>query len=176
MTNASTAVAASIPAEPEVSTKTWLGVVGSALGAFLAILNIQVVSSSLADIQGAIGTGVDEGGWIVTAYLVAEIVVIPLSGWLARALSVRTYLLISTFLFLVFSVACTFAHNLGEMIVYRALQGLAGGSFIPLAFMIIMTRLPPSKHPLGLTIYSVSAIFAPAIGPVIGGYCNDNFG
>jgi DHA2 family multidrug resistance protein len=170
------AVAASIPAEPEVSTKTWLGVVGSALGAFLAILNIQVVSSSLADIQGAIGTGVDEGGWIVTAYLVAEIVVIPLSGWLARALSVRTYLLISTFLFLVFSVACTFAHNLGEMIVYRALQGLAGGSFIPLAFMIIMTRLPPSKHPLGLTIYSVSAIFAPAIGPVIGGYCNDNFG
>jgi DHA2 family multidrug resistance protein len=176
MTNASMAVAASIPAEPEVSTKTWLGVVGSALGAFLAILNIQVVSSSLADIQGAIGTGVDEGGWIVTAYLVAEIVVIPLSGWLARALSVRTYLLISTFLFLVFSVACTFAHNLGEMIVYRALQGLAGGSFIPLAFMIIMTRLPPSKHPLGLTIYSVSAIFAPAIGPVIGGYCNDNFG
>jgi DHA2 family multidrug resistance protein len=134
------------------------------------------VSSSLADIQGAIGTGVDEGGWIVTGYLVAEIVVIPLSGWLARALSVRTYLLASTLLFLVFSVACTSAHNLGEMIVYRALQGLAGGSFIPLAFMIIMTRLPPSKHPLGLTIYSVSAIFAPAIGPVIGGYCNDNFG
>src|SRR5580700_9626238 len=176
MANTSIAVAMSPPAEPEVSAKTWLGVVGAALGAFLAILNIQVVSSALADIQGAIGTGVDEGGWIVTAYLVAEIVVIPLSGWLARALSVRTYLLASTFLFLVFSVACTFAHNLGEMIVYRALQGLAGGSFIPLAFMIIMTRLPPSKHPVGLTIYSVSAIFAPAIGPVIGGYCNDNFG
>ena len=176
MTNASVVLATSIPAEPEVSTKTWLGIVGAALGAFLAILNIQVVSSSLADIQGAIGTGVDEGGWIVTAYLVAEIVVIPLSGWLARALSVRTYLLVSTFFFLVFSVACTFAHNLGEMIVFRAAQGLAGGSFIPLAFMIIMTRLPPSKHPLGLTIYSVSAIFAPAIGPVIGGYCNDNFG
>ena len=150
--------------------------VGSALGAFLAILNIQVVSSALADLQGAIGTGVDQGGWIVTAYLVAEIVVIPLSGWLARALSLRTYLLASTFLFLVFSVGCTFAHDLGEMIVMRALQGLAGGSFIPLAFMIIMTRLPPSKHPLGLTIYSVSAIFAPAIGPVIGGYLNDNFG
>lgn len=176
MTNAAITVATSVPAEAEVSTKTWLGIVGAALGAFLAILNIQVVSSSLADIQGAIGTGVDEGGWIVTAYLVAEIVVIPLSGWLARALSVRIYLLASTFLFLVFSVACTFAHNLGEMIVYRAAQGLAGGSFIPLAFMIIMTRLPPAKHPLGLTIYSVSAIFAPAIGPVVGGYFNDSFG
>ena len=176
MNTTSIAASTSLKAEPEVSTKTWLGVVGSALGAFLAILNIQVVSSSLADIQGAIGAGVDEGGWIVTAFLVAEIVVIPLSGWLARALSVRTYLLASTFLFLVFSVGCTFASNLGEMIVLRALQGLAGGSFIPLAFMIIMTRLPPSKHPVGLTIYSVSAIFAPAIGPVIGGYCNDHFG
>ena len=61
-------------AEPEVSRKTWIAVIGSCLGAFLAILNIQVVSSSLADIQGAIGTGVDEGGWIVTAYLVAEII------------------------------------------------------------------------------------------------------
>src|ERR1700730_3340535 len=176
MTDSSIAVATSPPAEPEIATKTWLGVVGAALGAFLAILNIQVVSSSLAYIQGALGAGADEGGWIVTAYLVAEIVVIPLSGWLARALSVRTYLLASTFLFLVFSVGCTFASNLGEMIVLRALQGLAGGSFIPLAFMIIMTRLAPSKHPVGLTIYSVSAIFAPAIGPVIGGYCNDHFG
>jgi MFS transporter, DHA2 family, multidrug resistance protein len=172
----SIAALAAAPAEPEVSAKTWIAVIGSGLGAFLAILNIQVVSSALADLQGAIGTGVDQGGWIVTAYLIAEIIVIPLSGWLARALSLRTYLLASTVLFLVFSVGCTFAHDLSEMIVMRALQGLAGGSFIPLAFMIIMTRLPPSKQPLGLTIYSVSAIFAPAIGPVIGGYLNDNFG
>jgi MFS transporter, DHA2 family, multidrug resistance protein len=159
-----------------VSSKTWVAVVGACLGAFLAILNIQVVSSSLADIQGAIGTGTDEGGWIVTAYLVAEIIVIPLSGWLARIFSVRTYLLASTFGFLLFTVACAFATNLGQMIVLRALQGLAGGALIPLAFSIIMTRLPPSKHPVGLTIYSVSAIFAPSIGPVIGGYFNDSFG
>jgi DHA2 family multidrug resistance protein len=163
-------------AEPQVSRTTWIAVMGSCLGAFLAILNIQVVSSSLADIQGAIGAGADEGGWIVTAYLVAEIIVIPMSGWLARALSLRTYLLASTFMFLVLTVACTFATDLSQMIVLRALQGFAGGSLIPLAFMIIMTRLPASKHPTGLTIYSVSAIFAPSIGPVIGGYCNDNFG
>jgi DHA2 family multidrug resistance protein len=163
-------------AEPEVSRKTWFAVIGACLGAFLAILNIQVVSSSLADLQGAIGAGSDEGGWIVTSYLVAEIIVIPLSGWLARAFSLRAYLLASTFLFLLMTVACTFATNLGQMIVLRALQGFAGGSLIPLAFMIIMTKLPPSKHPIGLTIYSVSAIFAPSIGPVIGGYCNDNFG
>ena len=75
-----------------VPKMTWIAVVGACLGAFLAILNIQVVSASLPDIQGAIGTGADEGGWIVTAYLVAEIIIIPMSGWLARMLSLRTYL------------------------------------------------------------------------------------
>jgi DHA2 family multidrug resistance protein len=160
----------------EVSLKTWIAVVGAALGAFLAILNIQIVSSSLADIQGAIGAGSDEGGWITTAYLVAEIIVIPISGWLARVFSVRTYLLTNTFLFLVLTVACAFTTNLGQMIVVRAMQGFAGGVLIPLAFSIIMTRLPPSKHAIGLSIYSISAIFAPAIGPVIGGYCNETFG
>ena len=159
-----------------VTTKTWVAVVGACLGAFLAILNIQVVSSSLADIQGAIGTGADEGGWIVTAYLVAEIIIIPMSGWLARVFSMRTYLLASTFCFLVLTALCGLAGNLGQMIFLRALQGLAGGALIPLAFNIIMTRLPAAKHPIGLTIYSVSAIFAPSIGPVIGGYFNDNFG
>jgi MFS transporter, DHA2 family, multidrug resistance protein len=170
------ALAHPAPAEPAVSRRTWIAVYGACLGAFLAILNIQVVSAALADLQGALGAGTDEGGWIVTSYLVAEIIVIPLSAWFARALSMRTYLLASTFFFLFFTVGCTFATNLSQMIVLRALQGFAGGSLIPLAFTIIMTRLPPSKHPVGITIYSVSAIFAPSIGPVIGGYCNDNFG
>ena len=168
--------AAPRPIEEAVPLKTWIAVVGAALGAFLAILNIQIVSSSLADIQGAIGAGADEGGWITTAYLVAEIIVIPISGWLARVFSVRLYLLVNTFAFLVMTVACAFADNLGEMIVMRALQGFAGGVLIPLAFSIIMTRLPPSKHPIGLSIYAISAIFAPSIGPVIGGWCNETFG
>src|SRR5476649_90139 len=159
-----------------VSARTWIAVVGAALGAFLAILNIQIVSSSLSDIQGAIGAGSDEGGWITTAYLVAEIIVIPMSGWLARVFSTRIYLLTNTVLFLILTVACAFAQNLGQMIVLRAMQGFAGGVLIPLAFSIIMTRLPPSKHPIGLSIYSISAIFAPSIGPVIGGLCNETFG
>jgi MFS transporter, DHA2 family, multidrug resistance protein len=142
----------------------------------LAILNIQIVSSSLADIQGAIGAGADEGGWITTAYLVTEIIVIPMSGWLARVFSLRSYLLANTFLFLVFTVACAFTTDLSQMIIVRALQGFAGGVLIPLAFSIIMTKLPPSKRSVGLTIYSVSAIFAPSIGPVIGGYCNETYG
>ena len=163
------------PAE-QVSLKTWLVVIGSTLGAFLAILNIQVVGASLADIQGAIGAGADDGGWVTTSYLIAEIIVIPLSGWLARVFSMRTYLLTNTVLFLVLTAACALTRTLGQMIVVRALQGLAGGVLIPLAFTIIMTRLPRSKHPMALAVYSIAVIFAPSIGPALGGYFSDNFG
>jgi MFS transporter, DHA2 family, multidrug resistance protein len=163
-------------AGPEVSFRTWLAVVGSALGAFLAVLNIQIVNSSLADIQGAIGAGIDDGGWISTSYLVAEIITIPLSGWLAGIFSMRVYLLVNTALFLVFSASCAFAENLGQMIVLRAFQGFTGGVLIPLAFTIIMTKLPKAKQPIGMALFAVSATFAPAIGPTIGGYLNENYG
>jgi DHA2 family multidrug resistance protein len=151
-------------------------VIASTLGAFMAVLNIQIVNASLANIQGAIGAGIDDGGWISTAYLIAEIVVIPLSAWFADVFSVRAYLLTTTILFLVFSVACAFATDLEQMIVLRAIQGFAGGALIPMAFTIIITRLPKPKQPIGLAMFALSATFAPAIGPTIGGYLTENWG
>jgi DHA2 family multidrug resistance protein len=156
--------------------RMWCAVVGSTLGAFMAVLNIQIVNASLADIQGAIGAGTDDGGWISTSYLIAEIVVIPLSGWLARVFSVRAYLLTNAVVFLIFSVACAFAANLQQMIVLRAIQGFSGGVLIPMAFTIIITLLPKAKQPIGLALFALSATFAPAIGPTIGGYLTENFG
>ena len=163
-------------ATPEVSAKTWLAVIAATLGAFMAVLNIQIVNASLADIQGAIGAGIDDGGWISTSYLIAEIVVIPLSGWLAQVFSVRIYLLTNAFLFLVFSAACALAQDLPQMIALRAVQGFAGGVLIPMAFTLIITLLPKAKQPIGLALFAVSATFAPAIGPTIGGYLTENFG
>jgi DHA2 family multidrug resistance protein len=159
-----------------VSSKTWLAVLGATLGAFMAVLNIQIVNASLADIQGAIGAGIDDGGWISTSYLIAEIVVIPLSGWLAQVFSVRLYLLTNAVLFLTFSVVCAFANNLSQMIVLRALQGFTGGVLIPMAFTLIITLLPKAKQSIGLALFAVSATFAPAIGPTIGGYLTENWG
>jgi DHA2 family multidrug resistance protein len=156
--------------------RMWCAVVGSTLGAFMAVLNIQIVNASLADIQGGIGAGIDDGGWISTSYLIAEIVVIPLSGWLARIFSVRTYLLTNAVLFLIFSVACAFAADLQQMIVLRAIQGFSGGVLIPMAFTIIITLLPKAKQPIGLALFALSATFAPAIWPTIGGYLTENFG
>jgi DHA2 family multidrug resistance protein len=158
------------------STKVWIAVIASTLGAFMAVLNIQIVNASLADIQGAIGAGIDDGGWISTAYLIAEIVVIPLSAWFARIFSLRVYLLTTAILFLVFSVACASSANLGQMIVLRAFQGFVGGALIPLAFTIIMTLLPKPKQPIGMALFALSATFAPAIGPTIGGYLTENWG
>src|SRR6478672_11934881 len=163
-------------APPAVSAKTWCAVIGSTLGAFMAVLNIQIVNASLADIQGAIGAGIDDGGWISTSYLIAEIVVIPLSGWLAQVFSVRIYLLTNTVLFLVFSAACAFAQDLPQMIALRAVQGFTGGVLIPMAFTLIITLLPKTKQPIGLAMFALSATFAPAIGPTIGGYLTENWG
>src|SRR5260370_14934351 len=122
---------------PAVSSKTWLAVAGATLGAFMAVLNIQIVNASLADIQGAIGAGIDDGGWISTSYLIAEIVVIPLSAWLAQVFSVRIYLLTNAILFLALSVACAFAQDLSLIIVLRPLPVFT--ALFPLPF-----PFPPS--------------------------------
>src|SRR3984893_2989237 len=167
---------AAVPAISAVTAKTWIAVVGATLGAFMAVLNIQIVNASLADIQGAIGAGIDDGGWISTSYLIAEIVVIPLSGWLAQVFSIRIYLLVNASLFMVFSAACALAQNLSQMIVLRAVQGFSGGVLIPMAFTLIITLLPQAKQPIVLAMFAISATFAPAIGPTIGGYLTENWG
>jgi MFS transporter, DHA2 family, multidrug resistance protein len=103
-------------------------------------------------------------------------VVIPLSGWLAQVFSVRIYLLTNALLFLVFSAACALAQDLPQMIALRAVQGFTGGVLIPMAFTLIITLLPKARQPIGLALFALSATFAPAIGPTIGGYLTENWG
>ncbi|HEY4406191.1 MAG TPA: DHA2 family efflux MFS transporter permease subunit [Xanthobacteraceae bacterium] len=151
-------------------------VIGALLGAFMAVLNIQITNASLLYIEGGIGTGVDNGAWISTAYLIGEIIVIPLTDYLSRVFSFRRYLIVNTILFLAFSVACAFARDLGQMIVLRALQGFTGGVLIPMAFTLVLTRLPKPQQPIGLSLFALTATFAPAIGPTIGGYLTEAYG
>lgn len=159
----------------QVSLKTWIGVFGTVLGAFMAVLDIQITNSSLRDIQAALGATLEEGSWISTSYLVAEIVVIPLTGWLSQIFSVRRYLLVNASLFILFSILCAFAWNLPSMIVFRALQGFTGGVLIPMAFTVLLTTLPPSKQPTGMALFGITATFAPSIGPTFGGWLTENF-
>ena len=170
--------AASSPAaDPNrASLTTWIAVLAAMIGSFMAILNIQITNASLLNIEGGIGTGVDNGSWISTSYLIGEIVVIPLTDYLSRVFSFRRYMLANIVLFPLFSAACAFSHDLGSMIVLRGLQGFAGGVLIPMAFTMVLTRLPKAQQPLGLALFALSVTFAPAIGPTIGGYLTENYG
>ena len=158
------------------SVTTWIAVSAAMIGAFMAILNIQITNASLLNIEGGIGTGVDNGSWISTSYLIGEIVVIPLTDYLSRVFSFRRYMLVSATLFAIFSVACAFTHDLPSMIAMRGLQGFAGGVLIPMAFTLVLTKLPKPQQPIGLAIFALSVTFAPAIGPTIGGYLTENYG
>ncbi|UWZ84373.1 DHA2 family efflux MFS transporter permease subunit [Occallatibacter riparius] len=159
-----------------VTVKTWIGVVGVLLGCFVAVLNIIVTNSSLRDIAGTLGASADEISWVPTSYLVAEIVVIPLTAWLSEAFSLKKYLLVNSILFVFFSVCCGQAHSLDLMILFRVLQGFTGGVLIPLSFVVILTYLPAPKQPVGMALFSITATFAPAIGPLLGGWLTDNYG
>ncbi|MBX9879366.1 MAG: DHA2 family efflux MFS transporter permease subunit [Candidatus Obscuribacterales bacterium] len=161
--------------EDHVPLKSWFAVLGAALGAFMAVLDIQIVNSSLANIQGTLGATLDEGTWIATSYLVAEVITIPLTPWLSRIFSTRLYVITNACLFILFSVCCAWAWDLNSMIMFRALQGFTGGTLIPMALNIILTSLPLSKRPVGMAIFSVTATFAPSIGPAIGGWLTDTF-
>src|SRR6478609_3476378 len=104
------------------------------LGMFIALLDIQIVSASLKDIGGGLSAGVDETAWVQTSYLIAEIVVIPLSGWLSRVMSTRWLFSVSAIGFTTASILCGMAWDIHSMIVFRALQGFLGGSMIPTVF------------------------------------------
>jgi DHA2 family multidrug resistance protein len=158
------------------SITIWIAVIAAMIGSFMAILNIQITNASLLNIEGGIGTGVDNGSWISTSYLIGEIVVIPLTDYLSRVFSFRRYMLASAALFAAFSVACAFTHDLPSMIAMRGLQGFAGGVLIPMAFTLVLTKLPKPQQPIGLAVFALSVTFAPAIGPTIGGYLTENYG
>ncbi|CDM59320.1 MULTISPECIES: DHA2 family efflux MFS transporter permease subunit [Rhizobium] len=162
--------------QPRASMKDWIAVLAGMIGAFMAILNIQITNASLLEIEGGIGTGVDNGAWISTSYLIGEIVVIPLTAYFSSVFSFRRYILVNSVLFPIFSIACAFAHDLGTMILLRGLQGFAGGVLIPMAFTMVLTKLPKVQQPRGLALFALSVTFAPAIGPTIGGFLTENYG
>ncbi|KWN95057.1 DHA2 family efflux MFS transporter permease subunit [Burkholderia ubonensis] len=170
-----TAAAAHAAQHEAVSLRAWVAVLGGVFGCFMAGMNVHVTNASLPDIRGSLGASFEEGAWISTAYLVAEIVVIPLTGWLVQVFSARRVLLVGASGFLAFSIACSVAPNISSMIVARALQGAFGGVLIPLSFQLIVTELPPSRHPLGMALFAVANNVAQAAGPSLGGWLTDMY-
>ena len=163
-----------IPRPERADATAWIAVAAGSLGALLATLDISIVNSSLPTIQGEIGATVTEGTWIATAFLVAEIVVIPLSAWLERLLGLRTLLLIAVTAFTGFSILCGTATDLMTMIIGRTGQGLMGGLLIPTAMTIVAKRLPPQQQPIGMALFGMTVILGPVMGPLLGGWLTEN--
>jgi len=160
---------------PQFTVRRLTAFIFMVFGMFMAILDIQIVSASLSQIQAGLSASSDEVTWVQTSYLIAEVVMIPLSGYLSRAFSTRLIFTISAGGFTLMSFMCAQATTINEMIVWRALQGFIGGGMIPTVFASAFTIFPRSKQPLISPIIGLVATLAPTIGPTVGGYLTDWF-
>jgi DHA2 family multidrug resistance protein len=161
--------------ETPLSLSQWTGFFCLAVGAFMGVLDIQVVTSSLVAIQSGLSATLEEIAWVQTAYLIAEVIVIPLSGWLARLLSTRLLFVISAGGFTLFSLLCALSWNLPSMIVFRSFQGFFGGALIPMSFTAVYFIFPKRLQSPMIIVLGMIITIAPTIGPVLGGYLTENF-
>ncbi|HBU96411.1 MAG TPA: MFS transporter [Thalassospira lucentensis] len=154
----------------QVDRIQFIGWVAMVVGMFLAILDIQIVASSLENIQAGLSASPDEIGWVQTSYLIAEVVMIPLSGFLSRLMSTRWLFVISAIGFTVMSIASAFAWSIESMIWCRALQGFLGGAMIPTVFATTYIIFPPEKRNTASVMIGLIATMAPTVGPTLGGF------
>jgi DHA2 family multidrug resistance protein len=145
------------------------------LGMFIALLDIQIVSASLRDIGGGLSAGADDTAWVQTSYLIAEIVVIPLSGWLSRVFSTRWLFAVSAAGFTLTSLLCGLAWDIQSMIVFRALQGFLGGSMIPMVFTTAFVFFEGKNRVVAAATIGALASLAPTLGPTLGGWITDHY-
>ncbi|QDL93416.1 DHA2 family efflux MFS transporter permease subunit [Paroceanicella profunda] len=163
------------PGEPEVTPRKIIAFAALVFGMFMAILDIQIVSSSLSEIQAGLSASPDEISWVQTSYLIAEVIMIPLSGFLSRGLSTRVLFTISAAGFTAASVLCATATSINEMILYRAIQGFIGGGMIPTAFAASYTIFPKRLQGPVMAVVGLTVTLAPTIGPTVGGYLTEIF-
>lgn len=158
---------------PYAGVATWAGFAAMCVGMFMAILDIQVVVTSLAVIEEALVIGADRMSWIQTAYLIAEIIAIPLTGLFIRALGLKRTFMIAISVFTLASIACAFSFDFTSLIVARVIQGFAGGVLIPLVFAAVFLLFPKSSEALATTIAGIVAVLAPTLGPIVGGWITE---
>jgi DHA2 family multidrug resistance protein len=145
------------------------------VGFFIALLDIQIVSASLRDIGGGLSAGADETAWVQTSYLIAEIIVIPLSGWLSRVMSTRWLFSVSAAGFTLTSLLCGWAWDIHSMIVFRALQGFLGGSMVPTVFTTAFTYFKGHQRVIAAATVGALSSLAPTLGPTVGGWITDHY-
>ena len=146
------------------------------LGTFIQVLDTSIANVSIPTIAGDLGVSPDQGTWVITSFSVSNAIVLPLTGWLASQIGMVRLFCLSTFLFGLTSWLCGSAPNLFMLIVFRVLQGAAGGCLIPLSQALLLTHHPKEQHPRALAIWSMVVVVAPVAGPVLGGWITQDYG
>ncbi len=153
----------------------WLVAPTVGLAAFMEVLDISIANVALQHIAGSLSASSDESTWVLTSYLVTNAIVLPMSGWLASTIGRKRYFLGCILGFSITSLLCGLAPNLATLIIARGLQGITGGGLQPNAQAILADAFPPQKRGLAFAAYGIAVVFAPAIGPTLGGWITDNF-
>src|SRR5678816_3488116 len=151
-------------------THVFLGFGGMVIGQFMAMLDIQIVASSLVQIQAGIGATADEISWVQTIYLLAEVVVMPLTAYLTKMWGTRSFYVVAVIGFIITSAAVGLSSSVPAMIFFRALQGLFAGAMIPPVFATAMTVFPPERRVTANVVVGLIVTLAPTIGPTLGGH------
>jgi len=157
------------------TVRVWIGFAAMCLGMAMAVLDIQIVASSFTTIEASLNVSSEQLAWIQTGYLMAEVIAIPLTGWLTRALSLRWLFAAATFGFTVASLACAACTSLAPFIALRVLQGFCGGMLIPGVFTSIFAMMPEKHRVAATALAGTAAVIAPTIGPAVGGYLTEYY-
>ena len=161
--------------QDRTTAKVWAGFGVMCLGMFLAILDIQIVATSMPTIQNALRIPRDQMSWIQTAYLIAEVIAIPLTGFLTRLLTMRWLFVAAIATFSVTSLGCALSNGFAPLIAWRVLQGFSGGTLIPAVFSAVFLLFPEKRQGVATTIAGVLAVLAPTVGPIVGGWITDTY-
>jgi DHA2 family multidrug resistance protein len=171
------AASASLPAQAvsRPAVNPWLIGVTVSMAAFLEVLDTSVANVALPYIAGDLGASYDDSTWVLTSYLASNAIVLPVSGWLAEVFGRKRYFIISLIVFTISSLLCGFSPNLPLLLLFRALQGIGGGGLQPMAQAILNDTFPPEQRGAAFALYGVSAVLAPTVGPMLGGWITDNY-
>src|ERR1700754_3132457 len=153
----------------------WIVALAVVVPTFMEVLDSTIANVALRYIAGGLSAAVTDSEWVITSYLAANAIILPISGWLSAHLGRRNYFLLSIAVFTLASALCGMATSLGQLIVFRVLQGLAGGGLQPSSQGVLLDAFPVEKQGTAMTLFGLAALLAPVVGPTLGGWITDSY-
>src|SRR5499425_6130 len=167
--------AALSPSRASAAGNPWLVAAVVVIPTFMEVLDTTIAVVALRYIAGGLSATVDDGEWVLTSYLAANAIILPITGWLSAHLGRRNYFLASIALFTLSSFLCGIAGSLEQLILFRVMQGLAGGGLQPSTQGVLLDAFPPEKQGVAMTLFGLAALLAPVVGPTLGGWITDDY-